>query len=324
MRYFIAGGAGFIGSNLVHYLLEKENNCNIIVYDNFVTGKMKFFEDVIKDTRLQIVHGDIKNLEKLSLNMHKSDIVYHLASNADIAKAIENPTVDFWEGTFLTLQILEAMRMNHIKKLVYASGSGVYGDWGEEELDELHAPMTPISPYGASKLAGEAMISSYCYMFDIQARAYRFANVVGPNPTHGVTYIFTEQLLSHPSHIDFLGNGKQNKHYIYVNDIINAIVNYCNFDNGNKFDFYNVSTLDRLTVIQLANIVCETTGIMDVEYRYDSDKPIGWKGDISEVRLNSDKIRKMGWENKFDSSEAVRKTVESILENNEKFFQGEM
>ncbi len=206
-KYFVVGGAGFIGSHLCRKILSEEKNSAVTIYDNFSSGKKWHLEDIINNKNLKITEADIKDLDKLTESVKGSEVVYHFASNPDISKAMTQPDIDFWEGTYLTNNVLEAMRITGVKNLLYASGSGVYGDAKYIETDEDYSPQLPISTYGASKLSCEALISSYCYMFDMNAAAFRFANVVGPNQTHGVGYDFVKRLLIDKSKLDILGNG---------------------------------------------------------------------------------------------------------------------
>jgi UDP-glucose 4-epimerase len=310
-NYFIAGGAGFIGSHLVRKILREEPKSHVVVFDNFSSGKTWHLSEVLQNKNLKIIEGDIKNIELLSASMKGCDCVYHFASNPDISKALTQPDIDFWEGTYLTNNILESIRTNNVNKLIYASGSGVYGDTGLIELNEDYSPMIPISTYGASKLAGESLISSYCYMFDLNAAAFRFANVVGPNQTHGVGYDFINKLTNNPGSLQILGDGSQSKSYIYVDDVLNAIrtveLNFLK-----NYNYYNVATNDYITVKEIAEIVVGLMKLENVNYHF-GDSARGWKGDVPIVRLNSDKIRKLGWQNKYSSKQAITESVKSML-----------
>lgn len=186
MNYLVVGGAGFIGSNVVRKLVSEKFNI-VTVFDNFSSGRMEFIEDLYKNKKIKLVLASLSNSNALYKAMQNQDVVIMLASNPDIAKAQTDPTIDFWEGTNYVQLVLEAMRFAGVKNIIFASGSGVYGYWPNELLKEDHSPMLPTSPYGASKLACEALISAYCNMFDMKARVYRLANVVGKNATHGVT-----------------------------------------------------------------------------------------------------------------------------------------
>jgi UDP-glucose 4-epimerase len=303
------GGAGFIGSHLINILL-KDKDVFVKIYDNFTSGKMFHLDEVIKNKNLEIIKADVKDFDLLISEMSGCDIVYHFASNPDISKAISQPDIDFWEGTYLTNNVIEAMRINEVKNLIYASGSGVYGDTGYLLTNEDYSPMLPISTYGASKLACEALLSSYSFMFDINAAAFRFANVVGPHQTHGVGFDFIRKLLNNNRELEILGDGTQSKSYIYVYDIINALLliekNYLK-----GFSYFNVATEDHITVKEIADIVIGEMNLKNVNYKFTGGDR-GWKGDVPIVRLNSDKIRKLGWKNKLNSYEAIRESVKSM------------
>lgn len=318
-KYFIVGGAGFIGSHLCKRILNDEPDVEVKIYDNFSSGKMWHLEE-IKD-KIEIVKAEIKDLETLIATMKGSDIVYHFASNPDISKAMTQPDIDFWEGTYLTNNIIEAMRITGVKNLLYASGSGVYGDVGSLETTEDHSPLLPISTYGASKLACEAMICSYCYMFDMNAAAFRFANVVGPNQTHGVGYDFIKRLLKDDTGLDILGDGSQSKSYIYVTDIVNAL-RTVEKDHLKNYSYFNVSTKDFISVKEIAELTLNVMNLKpdNVEFRFAGGNR-GWKGDVPVVRLNSEKIRKLGWANQYSAAEAITLSLQSILEDakNNKF-----
>ena len=317
MKYFIAGGAGFIGSELSRELLKDKNN-HVVVYDNLSTGNMSLIHDMIGNSNFLFIKADIKNMDSLIKAMLGCDAVYHFASNADIAKAIGDPTVDFNDGTLLTQNILEAMRICGVKKIYYASGSGVYGDIkhiAREEDSVAH----PISTYGASKVAGETLISAYCHMFDMNGIAYRFANVVGKNSTHGVIKDFIDMLLTQSKQSPVLpikGNGKQKKSYIHVSDIISAL----NITRGvtNGFEVYNVAPSDQIKVVEIADLVCTTMGLYNASYEYYDNKYAdgrGWRGDVPFISMDSSKIKSLGWKPTYNSREAVIKAIGEKLKN---------
>lgn len=312
-KYFVVGGAGFVGSHLVKSIINSEKDCFITVYDNFSSGKRWHLESVGNSSNLNIIEADVKDIDKLTETMKGSDVVYHFASNPDIAKAVTQPDIDFWEGTYLTNNVIEAMRRNGIDKLLYASGSGVYGDTGYNLTAEDYSPMIPISTYGASKLACEALLSAYSFMFGINAAAFRFANVVGPNQTHGVGYDFVRKLMKNPSELEILGDGNQSKSYIYVYDIISAI-RTIEKNHLKGYNYYNVATEDYITVNEIADIVVMIMSLENVTYKHTGGDR-GWKGDVPVVRLDSSKIRKTGWSNKYSSHEAIAKSVSSIYED---------
>ena len=315
MNIFISGGAGFIGSHIVRRLFSDFCDLNsITVFDNFTSGSRQHLENFIDNVNLNIIEGDIKDLQSLITAMSGSDLVIHFAANPDIAKAITQPDIDFWEGTYLTQNILEAMRINNVPKILYTSGSGVYGENPSLEFTESYGPCFPISTYGASKLACEALISSYCHMFGLVGRAFRFANVVGPKQTHGVGYDFIRRLKQNPSDLRILGDGTQSKSYIYVDDVIDAMFLVLrSIDIDKRFDIFNVATDDYISVTNIANLACEVMGLdpKTVHYSYTGGDR-GWKGDVPKVLFNVEKIKNLGWKSNRTSGEAIRDSITSM------------
>jgi UDP-glucose 4-epimerase len=268
-RYFIVGGAGFIGSHFADRLLGDSSVPGVTLYDNFSSGREWHHEKHLNDSRFRVVRGDVKDIEPLTAAMRNHDVVIHLASNPDIARAATEPDIDFREGTYLSNNVVEAMRTSGTKTVLYASGSGVYGDLGEEEADEDHGPLLPISTYGASKLAGEVLITSYCHMFEFTGRVFRFGNVVGPRQTHGVGFDFLRQLLKDPRKLRILGDGTQSKSYIHVHDVVGAVLLAAG-RSAVRFAAYNVATGDYITVPEIAKLAVECAGLdpNQVEFEY--------------------------------------------------------
>jgi UDP-glucose 4-epimerase len=306
-RIFVAGGAGFIGSHVVQRLLKRPGT-RIVAYDNFSSGRSWHLPD---DSRLTVVRGDLKDLGALTEAIAGSDSVFHFASNPDIAKAASQPDIDFWEGTYLSQNLLEAIRIAGVPQLIYASGSGVYGDAGETMVTETFSPLRPISTYGASKLACEALICSYTHLFGLHGVGFRFANVVGPRQTHGVAYDFIRRLIRNPTHLEILGDGRQSKSYIHVDDVVDALLLL--HDRGwNGFEVFNVSTADYVTVQQIAELVAGRLKLSGVSYTYTGGQR-GWKGDVPVVRFDSSKLRALGWSNKRTSVEALLDSIDSMI-----------
>jgi UDP-glucose 4-epimerase len=313
-RYFIVGGAGFIGSHFVDRLLKEPTTASVTIYDNFSSGRRWHFESHLGDSRFAVVEGDVKDLEPLTNAMAGHDTVIHLASNPDIAKAATQPDIDFYEGTFLTQQVVEAMRRCGARSILYASGSGVYGDLGECEASEAHSVGAPISTYGASKLAGEGLISSYCFMFGLRGRAFRFGNVVGPHQTHGVGFDFVRRLLKDPTQLTILGDGRQSKSYIHVADVIDAVLAVHRTE-APAYDVFNVATGDYITVTEIAQLAVECVGLdpRQVSFRYTGGDR-GWKGDVPVIRLAIERIRGLGWRCRRTSRQALQAAMMTMLD----------
>ena len=310
MNILVTGGAGFIGSHLVDRLLSEGNF--VVAYDNLSLGRLENLEEASKNPNFKFVEGDILDREKF-WNVFKTnnfDIVFHMAANSDIAKSHANPDVDF-DNTFrTTYETLLAMKEFGIKKLVFASTSAIYGDAGKS-VDETFGPLFPASHYGASKLASEGFIASFCENYEIQAWITRFPNVVGERSTHGVIRDFIKKLKKTPNCLEVLGNGMQYKPYVYVKDLVDAIL-FVWKNTDDKINYFNIGVETRTRVKEIAQMVIEEMGLnAKIEYT-GGDR--GWVGDVPEFSYNLDKIRKLGWKASYTSNEAVRKAIQYILE----------
>ena len=293
---------------MVRRLLQG-SGASVVVYDNFSSGRPWHLPE--EDDRLRIVRGDLKELAPLTEAIVGTEVVFHFASNPDIARAAREPDIDFWEGTYLMQNLLEAMRTAGVRRILYASGSGVYGDTGTTPVTEDYSPLEPISTYGASKLACEALLCAYCHMFELEGTAFRFANVVGPRQTHGVAYDFIRRLLLNPRQLEILGDGTQSKSYIHVDDVLDALL-LLNDRQWQGFQVYNVATEDYVTVRQIAELVKEQLNLTGVEYTFGGGNR-GWKGDVPIVRFDTAKLRKLGWTNRKTSVEALRDAIDSMI-----------
>jgi UDP-glucose 4-epimerase len=318
-RFFIVGGAGFIGSHFCDHLLGPGGAAAVTLYDNFSSGRPWHYAHHAGDARLAVVRGEVEDTAALAAAMDGHDVVLHLASNPDIARAAREPTIDFAQGTALTSSVVEAMRTTSAKRILYASGSGVYGELGTTEAAEDHGPLVPVSTYGASKLAGEALISSYAYMFGLSGCIFRFGNVVGPRQTHGVGFDFARRLLAaaaageDPITLRILGDGSQSKSYIHVEDVIRAVLT-AHARSAAPFAAYNVATGDYITVTEIAALAVGCAGLAPsrVTFSY-SGGDRGWKGDVPIVRLATARIQALGWRCQRSSAEALRASIGAMI-----------
>jgi UDP-glucose 4-epimerase len=308
------GGAGFIGSHFTDRLLADPATKAVTLYDNFSSGREWHYQHHRTDPRLSVVRADVGDADRLTAAVAGHDTVIHLASNPDIARAATEPEVDFDQGTKLTNNVVEAMRRAGVCRILYASGSGVYGDLGNTEAHEDYGPMVPISTYGASKLAGEALISSYCHMFGLTGCSFRFGNVVGPRQTHGIGFDFVRKLAADRSRLTILGDGTQSKSYIHVSDVIDAVLHadgHC----SRPYETYNVATGDYITVSEIAELAIQSLGITPPPKLEYSGGDRGWKGDVPIVRLNTDRIRALGWNCRAGSREALRQSLLALIDD---------
>lgn len=313
-EYFLAGGAGFIGSHFADRFLTSNAVRKVTIFDNFSSGREWHFEEHCArgDSRLHIVRGDVNDLEALSQAMSGHNIVIHLASNPDIARAAIEPEIDFRQGTVLTNNVVEAMRRAGVQRLLYASGSGVYGDLGNSEPAEDYGPLMPVSTYGASKLAGEALIASYCAMFGLTACAFRFGNVVGARQTHGVGFDFVRRLSKDHTRLRILGDGRQSKTYVHVSDVVDAVLTVCS-QMKSGFHVFNVGSGDAVTVAEIAEMAAECLGLSEKPHFDYTGGDRGWKGDVPVVRLDTRKIRSLGWRPRLNSRQAVYQSLKELI-----------
>lgn len=314
MKALVTGGAGFIGHHLVKELLKR--NFEVICVDNFVLGKKENVNEFKDNPKYTFYKIDIDNIELFckTLESEEIDMVYHLAANSDIQKGGKEPKIDFTDTFMTTYSVLELIRRKNIKKLFFSSTSAIYGD-KKESLNEKSGDLKPISYYGGAKYASEGFISSYTFMNDLNTIVFRFPNVIGPNLTHGVVYDFSKKLKINPNVLEILGDGTQSKPYLYVLDLVDAIVNLTiEKEMKQGLEIYNIGVESATNVTKIADIVCEELGYKNVEYKYSGGK-IGWKGDVPKFQYDLTKIHSAGWKAKYTSDEAVRETSKFIRGN---------
>lgn len=306
----ITGGAGFIGSQLADYYLKK--GYIVTVFDNLSWGKEIYIKHNYSNPKFKFHKLDLLDIKEIKKNLSPNiDTVFHLAANSDIMRGADDPAIDFKNTTVATFNLLNSMRLKQIKRIFYTSGSGVYGDVGKTLTDENFGPLLPISMYGATKLSAEGMISSFVNLFDMQAFILRPANIIGPRATHGVIFDFINRLKENPKKLTVSGDGSQSKSYLYVQDVIDAI-DLVWQKSKDAINLYNISSDTFITVKEIANIVIKEMGLEKVRIVYTGGKR-GWKGDVPIVRINNKKIEKLGWKSKYTSKEAVRKTIQVLI-----------
>jgi len=307
MKCFVTGGAGFIGSHLVEYLLEEHS---VTVYDNLSLGRKEFIAHHLSNKNFKFIEADLLEFKKLKKSTKGHNIVFHLAANSDIGNN-EITDTDLKNGTMATYNVLESMRLNKIGQIVFSSTSAVYGEAKIKPTPEDYGPLFPISFYGASKLASESLISSFCHNFLMKAWIFRFANIVGKNQTHGVIIDFINKLKINNKKLLILGNGEQSKPYLYVKDCVEGML--FGWKNSNEqINYYNLGCEDTTKVNKVANMVIEEMGFRNVNLEY-TGKDRGWPGDVPQVRLDTTKINKLGFNARLSSNDAVKKSIKEIL-----------
>lgn len=311
MTVLVVGGAGFIGSHLCDALLSIGHE--VICVDNFSLGTRKNIIH-LRD-RMDFRHYELDASVSDALNTvfekEKVDFVFHLAANSDIQLSAENPEIEYRNTYTTTFQILCSMKKYGVKKLFFASTSAVYGDKREERLVENMPGLAPISYYGAAKLGSEALISAFSYMNDMNSLIFRFPNVIGSRLTHGVIYDFIRKLDYDSEKLEILGDGRQEKPYIYVGDLIDAIISFINFDRIGA-EIYNIGVEGSTSVTDIADIICKEMGLENVTFCYTGGEG-GWKGDVPRFAFCLDKVHATGWKARYTSDEAVKKAIREML-----------
>jgi UDP-glucose 4-epimerase len=304
MRTFVTGGAGFIGSNLVDRLLAA--NHSVVAYDNCSTGQDAFLEIARSHPQFTMVRGDTFDLAALVEAMAGSEIVFHLAANADVRFGVEHPRKDLDQNTIATFNVLEAMRATGARKIAFASTGSIYGNASVIPTPERAPFPVQTSLYGASKLAGEGLIQAYCEGFGFQSWIFRFVSILGERYTHGHVFDFYRSLRADPSRLRVLGNGRQRKSYLYVQDCIDAI--FVALDRAtDKVNVLNLGTDEYCEVNDSIGWIIGDLGVSPTLDYTGGDR--GWIGDNPFIFLDTAKVRSLGWQPKLSIREGVLRTV---------------
>lgn len=312
MKIFVTGGAGFIGSHLCQFLLNK--GYEVTAYDNLLLGKEEFLSECKKSSKFKFIKADLLDLELLKKNIAGHDLVYHMAANSDISLGGQQTDIDLKLGTIVTYNVCEAMRVNDIKKIIFASTSAIYGEADIRPTKENYGPLLPISFYGSSKLACEALLTAFSHNYDFQVWIYRFANIVGPNTTHGAIHDFIKRLKKNSDQLEVLGNGTQKKSYLYVQDCIEGM--HYGFENSKQaVNLFNLASQGVTEVKFIAETVVKEMSL-PAKIKFGTEDR-GWKGDVPFTWLDGSLIAALGWKPKYDSNQSVVVAVQNILKSGE-------
>jgi len=306
MKVLVTGGAGFIGSHLVDRLVKEGYRVKVI--DNLSSGRLENIKHHIDVRTIELIIGDMKDPQTVLRAVEGVDVVFHFAANPEVRVSAINPEIHFNENVVATFNLLEAMRKSGVKELIFASSSSVYGEPGEIPVDE-NAPIRPVSVYGASKAACENLIHAYSKLYGIKAVILRYANVVGPRLRHGVMWDFINKLLKNPTELEVLGDGKQVRSYIYIDDAMEATMIAWRKSESN-YEVFNVASKDWITVDEVADVVIRAMDLNNVKKVY---KPVmhgvEWPGDVKKIALKIEKLKIIGFKPKLNSREAIHITA---------------
>ena len=308
MRCIVTGGAGFIGSHLVDALVAQGDE--VIVVDSLITGTKKHLLSHITQKKVVLIKEDLGD-DGWTAACNGVHRIYHLAADPDVRASAQYPKRQLQNTIIATHQVLEAMRKYQVPELVFTSTSTVYGEATIIPTPETYTPMEPVSVYGASKLACEALISAYCHSFQMQSWIYRFANIVGARSSHGVIHDFIAKLRTNPSELEILGDGKQTKSYLFVSACVQAML--FGAEHAKKqVNYLNIGSDDWIDVTTIAKIVVAEMGLSSVAFRYTGGDR-GWVGDVAKMQLSCDAMKALGWEPSVNSYESVVQAVRAAL-----------
>jgi len=310
MRYFITGGAGFIGSNMVDRLLAMGEE--VVVYDNLSTGFLEFIESHMNNRKFRFIQGDLMDLKLLTASMEDSEFVFHFAANADVRFGLDHPKKDVEQNIVVTFHVLEAMRANNVLNIAFSSTGSIYGESKVVPTPEDAPFPMQTSLYGASKLAGEGLLAAYAEGYNINVWIFRFVSILGERYTHGHVFDFYRKLLHDPNKLHVLGDGNQKKSYLYIEDCIDAILLTIK-KARDKVNIFNLGTDEYSTVNQSIEWITEYLGLQPaLEY---AGGERGWIGDNPFIYLDTTKIRQLGWTPKLTIKDSIIRTVEFLVKN---------
>lgn len=308
MKVLVTGGAGFIGSHLCQHLLNQGHS--VTAYDNLLLGRREFLRSCESHAKFQFIQNDLVTDPGLRSVVRGHDLVYHLAANSDISLGSEKTDLDLKQGLIATYNVLEAMRSEGVKKIVFSSSSAIYGDATQKPTPENYGPLVPLSLYGASKLSCESFVMAFSHNYGFQSWIFRFANIVGSKVTHGVIFDFIKRLKKDPTHLKVLGNGRQRKSYLHLNDCIQGMEFAVN-NSHQEVNVFNLASTGTTDVKTIAESVVKKMNL-DSKIEYGSSDR-GWKGDIPFTWLDGSGMEKLGWKAELDSNTAVEHAIQEIV-----------
>jgi UDP-glucose 4-epimerase len=308
MFAIVTGGAGFIGSHLVDALVGRGDE--VLVIDNLASGDEANLARHLEEETIRFLDADLLD-DGWQEYLKGADRIYHIAADPDVRGSVRTPEMMFANNVVATERVLEAMRAESVPEIVFTSTSTVYGEASIIPTPEDYAPMEPISVYGASKLAGEALISAYCASFDMRAWVFRFANIIGERSNHGVIWDFVHKLRANPGELEILGDGRQTKSYLDVQSCVDAML-FVAAHASEPYNVLNIGSEDWVDVRTIADIIVEEMELPGVRYRFTGGDR-GWVGDVPKMQLAVDRLKAIGWKPDTGSAESVRSAVRSLL-----------
>ena len=311
-KTMVTGGAGFIGSHLTERLIKNGND--VVVLDNLSSGYKSNLKFCLEEKNLRLIVEDLKNKKETLPFLKDIETVFHMAADPEVRTGFANPELAYEQNILNTYYLLENIRKSNVKQFIFASSSVVYGEPKVIPTAESYGPLIPISIYGGTKLACEGLISAYCNNYGITGTIVRFANVVGSRGRHGVTWDFIKKLKSNKNQLEVLGNGKQSKSYIHVNDCIDGFL-FSASQTKKKVEVFNIGNIDKTNVLEIASIICKSMNLNKVNIVTSGGTADGrgWIGDVKNMQLDISKLNNLGWKPKLNSNSAIEQASLELI-----------
>jgi UDP-glucose 4-epimerase len=300
-KILIFGGAGFIGSHLAERLIA--DGASVTVFDNLQTGRTSNLENVWKHPGFRFIEAEVRDRKKVDETVPGHDIVFHFCDDSDIRSAAEHPDTFVEQNILGLFYVLEAMRKNKIRTILFPSSTTVFGELANPPASESHGPMVPLNIYGGAKLAAEGLISAWAHTYDLQAVVFRFVGIIGGRMDHGVVHDFVRKLQKDPSQLEILGDGTQRRSFVLVDDCVEAML-FALANARKNYQLVHIGNTDQISVNETAEIICRVLKLNDVKRNFTGGK-VGWKGDVTSNFISTETLTALGWKPPRSSREAV-------------------
>ena len=300
-KVLVFGGAGFIGSHLVERLVR--DGASVTVFDNLKTGRISNLAEVWKNKNFRFVKADVSSRKKVDATVPGHEIIFHFCDDSDIRSAAEHPDTFVEQNIMGLFYVLEAMRKNGIRTILFPSSTTVFGELKNPPASESHGPMTPLNIYGGAKLAAEGLISAWAHTYDLRAIVFRFVGIIGGRMDHGVVHDFVRKLQKNPAQLEVLGDGTQKRSFVLVDDCIEAML-FALAKSKKNYNLVHIGNTDQISINKTAEVIFKVMKLNNVQLRHTGGK-VGWKGDVTSNFIATETLTALGWKPRRSSREAV-------------------
>lgn len=300
-KVLVFGGAGFIGSHLCEQLIQE--GASVTVFDNLQTGRTANLAKILKHRRFRFVEAEVRDRKKVRQTVPGHDVIFHFCDDSDIRSAAEHPDTYVEQNVMGLFYVLEAMRQNGIRTILFPSSTTVFGELANPPASESHGPMIPLNLYGGAKLAAEGLISGWAHTYDFQAVVFRFVGIIGGRMDHGVVHDFVRKLQKDPAQLEILGDGSQKRSFVLVDDCVEAML-FTLARVKKNYSLVHIGNVDDISIKETAGVITDVMKLKGVKFHYTGGK-VGWKGDVTSNFIRTETLKALGWKPRHSSREAV-------------------